>query len=944
MKRIIAFVLAIVFTGLNVFSFVGCSSAEAAGGQEVRACWVCSVGNMDFPSDMGLSAEKLSQEIDTIVKNCKDTGLNTIFFQVRPNGDALYNSEVFPWSVYLSGKQGVAPDRNFDPLEYFVQQAHKNGIALHAWLNPYRIGSGKNVWDSLSKDNPAVLHPEYAIESETGLYYDPGLPEVRALILDGIAELVRNYDIDGIHFDDYFYPYDLTGFDDSSTFKTYGKGRSLADFRRESVDELVSSAYTLIKSLDPLVEFGISPFGIWANKSTHSAGSATSGMSSYAEIFSDSKKWVEKGWLDYICPQVYWSFEFKRAPFDVVVDWWDALCRKTDVKLYIGIAVYKIDTDEAGWDQDDQVRRQLEYASKKKGYNGHCFFRYDTLMENPRGVLDSVKEYYGENLQELLEIKPIEPIILPQVTELTIASPTNGTTVTGNGISVCGTATAGQSVTVNGIRATVSERGFYAAYVPLSVGNNTLTVRSGNQSKMVSVNRNAGEEALTALKLDTAYPRGLVEHSAGDLLTFLVEAPEASTVALTNGEVTFFFEPQGQTHYVCQWTAPSFPGGDKLTLENFSYKVRYPSGEETEIPADLQLSISSEKQRLIRYLDQDAYLFDDSVGGSQMDHQPLSKGSAVTVVAKEGTRALLQTGYWIEQSALSEEQDLRRKVSGYDYQTVEICADGDVSVDAALDRSTLTLRILTEGTQAPKVKASSIKLGVDQEYNGANTELQIYSKAGYPLAGYEVQPRADGVVIHLRYFADTLRGKTIMLDAGHGGTDPGALGPGGEKYPTESALNMILTSYLKQELEAAGATVLLSRGGNTTMSLQQRVDYSLMMAPDIFISLHHNSIDSTADYNKVSGGLVLYSSPVAEDIAAAVAENLWAGVSADGSVPVRRQSLYVCRQTQCPAVLIEAGYLCNPVEYERLCQPDNAQRFAKNIVRGLKNYFVTECS
>ncbi len=943
MKRILASILAIVFTVLNVFSFLGCSSAEAAGGQEVRACWVCSVGNMDFPSDMGLSAEKLRKEVDAIVKNCKDTGLNTIFFQVRPNGDALYNSNVFPWSVYLSGKQGVAPDKNFDPLEYFIQQAHKNGIALHAWLNPYRIGSGKDVWKGLSQDNPAVVHPEYAIESDTGLYYDPGLPQVRALILDGISELVRNYDIDGIHFDDYFYPYDLAGFDDSATFNAYGKGRSLAEFRRESVDELVQSAYMLIKSLDPLVEFGISPFGIWANKSTHPAGSKTSGMSSYAEIFSDSKKWVEKGWLDYVCPQVYWSFEFKRAPFDVVVDWWDTLCRKTDVKLYIGIAVYKIDTDEAGWDEDDQVRRQLDYASKKKGYDGHCFFRYETLMENPRGVLDSVKEYYSENVQEPLEIKPTEPLILPQATELSVASPTDGTMVEASSISVSGTTTAGQKVTVNGVRATVSENGFYAAFVPLKVGNNTLTVRSGNQSKTISVVRNDAADVM-ALDPNSAYPQGMVEHSAGDLLNLSVEAPAGSAVVLTNGMMSFVFDAQDSTHYSCRWTAPSFPGGDKLVLENFVYKVRYSSGEEAEIASNLQLCISAEKQRQLQYLNEDTSLFDESVGGSQMDYQPLPKGTAVEVVAKEGERALLQNGYWIKQSALSDQPDLIRKIADYSYQTVKIKAEQSVSVIAEIQNSTLSLDLFTEGDQIPKIEVGSLKLGVHQEYNGARMGLDIYSKADYILAGYEIQPLEDGALIHLRYFTDALRGKTIMLDAGHGGDDCGALGPGGEKYPAESELNMVLTSYLKQELENAGATVILSRNGNTTMSLEERVEYAGMMAPDLFISLHHNSTVQTADFNRVSGGLVLYSSPLAEDLANALAEYLWAGITAETRVPVRRQSLYVCRQSRCPAVLIEAGYLCNPLEYEQLCKPDNARRIAKNIVRGLKDYFAAEIS
>ena len=176
MRKYLNFMIVAVFSLVNVCFMIGCGP-EANASSEVRACWVASVGNMDFPSDMGLSADELRAEIEEIVKNCRDTGLNTIFFQVRPTGDALYRSSVFPWSRYLSGKQGKAPDKGFDPLEYFVEQAHDYGIELHAWINPYRIGSGKKVWDGLSSDNPAVIHPEYTITTDTGVYYDPGIPQ-----------------------------------------------------------------------------------------------------------------------------------------------------------------------------------------------------------------------------------------------------------------------------------------------------------------------------------------------------------------------------------------------------------------------------------------------------------------------------------------------------------------------------------------------------------------------------------------------------------------------------------------------------------------------------------------------------------------------------------------------------------------------------------------------
>lgn len=372
----------------------GCSKHPTPQEKEIRACWVSSVGNLDFPSKQGLSADQLREEIDEILRNCKDWGINTIFFQVRPNGDALYPSEIFPWSVYLSGKQGQAPHENFDSLAYFIKKAKEVNIDLHGWINPYRIGSGDQVWDHLSADNPAVLHRDYTVTCESGVYYNPALPEVRQLILSGVAELIRNYDIAGIHFDDYFYPYDMEGFDDSDAYAQYGSGLSLEDFRRKSVDSLVESVYKMIKTMNKEILFGISPFGIWANASSQEGGSATSGMSAYSEIFSDSKKWVENGWVDYICPQIYWSKENKAAPFEVLVDWWDALCQKEKIPLLVGIAVYKVGSEEAGWESGAVITEQLRYLSRKESYGGHSFFRYGILKRNPKDALSELQKYY----------------------------------------------------------------------------------------------------------------------------------------------------------------------------------------------------------------------------------------------------------------------------------------------------------------------------------------------------------------------------------------------------------------------------------------------------------------------------------------------------------------------------------------------------------------------
>lgn len=949
MKKGISILLIIAFIIANAFSFIGCRpvNAEAA---EVRACWVSSVGNLDFPSKMGLSAEALRKEMDAIVSNCKSIGLNTIFFQVRPMGDALYPSAYFPWSVYLSGEQGVGPEEGFDPLAYFIQKAHAEDLALHAWINPYRIGTGSNVKEHLSADNPAVLHPEYTVSCDSGLYYNPGHPEARKLILNGVAELVRNYDVDGIHFDDYFYPYEMAGFDDSAAYAQYGQGLSLEDFRRHSVNQLIEATYKLIKTMDQKKQFGISPFGIWANRSVDPSGSATNGLSAYADIFSDSKKWVEEGWLDYVCPQIYWSFENEDAPYDVLVDWWDQLCAKNHVRLYIGVALYKVGTDEAGWSSGAVIGKQLRYAAAKKSYAGHSFFRYGLLQENVAGALDSIRAYYnGESEPEPQEIPAashqikVDYISLQNATELKITSPENGAAFNASHISVSGTALPGNEVAVNGVAAQVSAKGLFAAYIPLSKGKNTITVSSGSGRKSITVYR-SDEKTETLPEFDSFYPAGAVHRNSGDLLTFEVDGPAGVEITLKNAMLSVSMYPSEEDpgHYIGQWEVPPFPAGDKLVLTDFS--LEYVSGGvSAKTDLDLTLNLYAGGYRESLFLQKDSYIFDASRGGSQMDHDPLRKGLAVTVLGREGSRALLDNGYWVEAENLGPEKVTVDDAANYAYEMVTVSAKSPFGYSSYCDGSDLCISLAAGRGVAFEWDADSKDMQIQLQQTADQSLLSIVSRSGKRIAGYEILPQKNRIIIFLRYHTTGLSGKTVMLDAGHGGEDPGASGPGGSAYPRESEINLILTAALKEELEKAGAEVLLTRASDKTVSLDQRVEKAVSLAPDLFISLHHNSADQTADFCSTSGGLMLYSSPLSAGLAETLAEQLWSGVG-EKEVACRRQSLRVCRQTRFPAVMVEAGYLCNPAEYELLCREDIARKIAKNIVNGLNGYFVTDCS
>lgn len=358
-----------------------------AGELTVRGCWVSTVYNLDYPSAAGLSAGQLAAEADAIVARAKKLGMNTLFLQVRPCADALYPSKIYPYSVWLSGTQGAAPDGGFDPLAYFITACHHNGIRLHAWINPYRVtrtpaAAPEDALTQLCQSHPARLMKDSLLFSGGCLYLDPGRPEGRALILDGVRELLENYELDGIHLDDYFYPPDL--FDDSATVAAFGSAYDTADdFRRASVNALISDIHDLTQSLRPRAEFGVSPSGIWANASQIAGGSNTVGGSSYFGSYADSRKWVREGLVDYILPQLYWSVGNNEGEFKTLLDWWCETVRGTNVRLYAGLAAYRTQEAAAGdvWYGSDEIERQIEALQASGEASGAVLFRYGSIGE-----------------------------------------------------------------------------------------------------------------------------------------------------------------------------------------------------------------------------------------------------------------------------------------------------------------------------------------------------------------------------------------------------------------------------------------------------------------------------------------------------------------------------------------------------------------------------------
>lgn len=393
MRMLILVVCAAISAGL-FYPSAG-EDAVSAEQNELRGVWVSTVANIDYPSQQTTNPETLKNELVSILDNCREMGFNAVFFQVRPSGDALYASSVFPWSRYLTGTQGKAPEDGFDPLAFAVQEAHARGMELHAWINPYRITNTSADNQRLAPENPAVKHPELVITDSNGkMYYNPGDSASIDLIVDGAVEIVKNYDVDGLHMDDYFYP--EGEFNDDVTYSFHKEQYpDKGDWRRAMVNKLVQKMDEAVHAEKPEIQFGISPRGIWANASEHPEGSATAGNGSYHSIYADSRAWVKNGWVDYIMPQIYWNIGYEIADYSVLADWWANTVAGTDVRLYIGEGAYRTTSSTLpAWTGDngtEELRRHIQLGRNHDNISGYCMFTYHTFLDNS-AIYDLMKE------------------------------------------------------------------------------------------------------------------------------------------------------------------------------------------------------------------------------------------------------------------------------------------------------------------------------------------------------------------------------------------------------------------------------------------------------------------------------------------------------------------------------------------------------------------------
>ena len=360
---------------------------------EFRAVWIATVVNIDWPKSSIDNVAKQKADFIEILDTYKKLNYNAVIVQIRSVGDAFYPSQYAPWSRFLTGKEGNAPKPYFDPLAWMIAESHARGFEFHAWLNPYRATMDLNT-AILSPQHDYFKHPEWMIKYGDKYYYNPALPEVSDRLIAVVDEVVKNYDIDAIHFDDYFYPYRIKGevFNDIASYQKYGNGLSIENFRRSNVNNLVKNISISIKKIKPWVQFGISPFGVWRNKSVDPKGSETeAGQTNYDDLYADPIAWMDNKWIDYLVPQLYWSIDHPKASYSKLLRWWSENSKNT--AIYIGNGTYKINADsDKKWSNPNEIPDQINITRTYKNVQGNAFFSAKSFLNKNQNVTKLLME------------------------------------------------------------------------------------------------------------------------------------------------------------------------------------------------------------------------------------------------------------------------------------------------------------------------------------------------------------------------------------------------------------------------------------------------------------------------------------------------------------------------------------------------------------------------
>lgn len=978
-------VLLLALAGLG-FVFFGKSNSESALAEnnnidytdvsllEMRGLWIASTINVDYPSKQGMSKESLKCELDSIVESAYELGINSIFFQVRPACDALYASDIFPASRYVSGKQGETVD-GFDSLRYLLDKASEYNIDVHAWINPFRVSMNEEEMDTLSYSNFAKIHPEYTVKYADGrTYLNPGIPEVRRFVVSGVREIVEKYpDIAGIHYDDYFYPYPVGNkdFDDEETYEKYGDSLDKADWRRNNVNLTVEETYKAVKEINPGCDFGVSVFGIWANKASDTPveGSNTKGLEAYSSLYCDALSWAKGGYVDYIAPQNYWDFDTESSPFDEVARWWNANLDGTGVDLYMGHAAYK-----SGDYDEGEIRMQVEMCRTLSSYDGSIFYGYGNISGNVGGIRDDIKKLYGDKLYRNVKESHGNGI--------KINFPVNNSYVNTETTYLIGSCDPAYPLYVDGKPVSKTTDGYFCLFLSLENGKNTYEFSQNGTTTEYVINRgkqkvasaSSGVATLDSMQITSQYPSQTTWLSDGEKLSVSCVAPAGSNVTARVGDTEIVLKPtiypKGDEKYLYEKYVGEIDPSClvKKTEIKILGNVEFIAQKGSEKVLALGGQVAAKGEDAYAYAEVKEDYTHTKVGTKTSfyeDFLPSSKGMRDYVTEVTDGYCKMRFGGYIEEEALEFTYGKPLLLNTILTTAVEVNANNTINnkanstdirfgvtenipVDVDFRGENGAMRIIIYNTDTsiipqfdvpanPLIESIEGKLGTRANMLMYHVKLKDENN----FYGFNIVYENGCMIVKLnnpQTLADgnkPLLGKRIVVDAGHGGADGGALGPGNKP---EKILNQNIASPLAQKLRDLGAEVIESRPGDTTVDLYQRMDLLNAECPDMAISVHHNSLVGSANALRTKGFMALYSNNSGIGLSRTISDVVCREL-ARIQKPTAYQELAVARNHRFPSTLVEMCFISNVEEYQWSITAGNAERSADALVRGILEYY-----
>ena len=940
---------------------------------EVRGVWIASVYNIDFPSRSDLTPYELKCELDNIISSCTECGINTIYFQVRPSCDALYASDIFPVSEWLTHGGYLS----FDPLEYILDAAHHNNIFVHAWVNPLRVSVNSTDISSLPGKSPAKAHPDWVVEYNGQLYFDAGIPEVRSLVSDGVREIVEKYDVDGVVFDDYFYPYPTYDeawhaipFDDAETFAEYGSdSTNIEDWRRGNINSMIRACFEAVHSADSECVFGVSPFGVWQNNDGKNGGSDTTNLQAYSELYCDALAWAKGGYVDFLSPQLYWDFKTESSPFDVVMRWWNAALDGTGVKLIPSHALHNYNgvwANPAG-----EISEQIAYARAEKTYFGSVCYGYSVIRDNICGAADELAHTYSDEI--------VYTNILSNGLGVTVSSPENGSVTYESRTYLIGSCDPFYPLTVNGSPVSLTKSGYFSLFVTLEEGENVLVFEQNGKKYEYKItyktSYDVGETKKSGISADEikfleVYPSLPVATSDGTTWVHCVAPANSRVTASVGGIVTELkplTSPVGdEKGYACitygaEAALPAAPDGEISDCGNVKFSLSHRDGDASADGAD------------VRVLGKDAMLCVEALGdytelkitensSYYNDYTVQSAGMTDYADSLGDGFYHLRMGGFVHESYVREITDPlpsdKCRISAVSVTddgkntSIVFSAADRMPYNGCIDGGTFVVTFYnadSESAAEPEI--------ADNPFFSSCDVIRLNGKVRYsfPLAdldnfyGFDLEYGDGGITVTLRdpiltdpASAEPLGGLTIVLDAGHGGDESGAAGAKTGASPLdEEDLNLAIVRVTADKLRALGADVLLTREDDVTCTLYDRMDFLEAVEPDLCISVHQNSMGFTSDITRIRGTLGLWTMDGGAMLAECVGQNVALSLGRRW-IGSQYQALAMCRNPKFPAALVEVGFMTSVEEYEAITSARGIEKAASGIVDGILEYFARQ--